>query len=55
LRKEEDLLEEAFVFMYYLPGITFQDLLGMTSRERLWLLKRLAKELKSRPRMSRFF
>jgi hypothetical protein len=55
LRKEESLLEEIFLFTYYLPGIPYGDLLGMTSKERVWFLKRLAKEIKERPRMSSLF
>lgn len=39
-------MDEAFVLCYGIPGISWDDVQGMTAREREWLLERLMKQKK---------
>lgn len=43
---ERLLREEAFYLVYFIPGMTYGDVLSMRSDEREWWVKRLGEQIK---------
>jgi hypothetical protein len=37
-------MEDVFNLLYRLPGLNYQDILGMPSKESAWLIRRLIKQ-----------
>jgi hypothetical protein len=41
----DQVLEQAFLLMYHVPGLTWDALLNMGVRDRIWLFDRTHKQL----------
>jgi len=51
VRNEEELREEMFCLNYFVPGMSYGDVLGMSSLDRTWYYDRLCKQKKEEAEM----